>query len=385
MKGSRKARILNYLRLRNLSTDCSRVERGLVSKSLSGTEIGIEILLYLCVTIFLGYFTVVSVAATPQIAQVNSTASINRPTLKLGSQGEYVSELQAALKLLGFYTGAVDGVYNNITASAVSRFKQSVGLNPDGVVDATTWQKLFPSDSTGASSVSSSNSASKFPVPSQTSNTTKVVNPNTTATNRGVNRSPEPKPTIPNTTATNRGVNPSPEPKPTTPSTTATNRGVNPSPEPKPTTPNTTATNRGVNPSPEPKPTTPSTTATNRGVNPNPEPKPTTPNTTANSQKTPVRQSSPTHSQSQQTAGTQRNPAIQYTSEGLPILRVGMHGPEVVKLQQKLQKLGFFDGNIDGDFGAKTETAVKAAQQRYGMEADGIVGAGTWEVLTRRR
>ncbi len=365
MKGSRKARILNYLRLRNLSTDCSRIERGLVSKSLPGIEIGIEILLYLCVTIFLGYFTVVSVAATPQIAQVNSTASINRPTLKLGSQGEYVSELQAALKLLGFYTSAVDGVYNNITASAVSRFKQSVGLNPDGVVDATTWQKLFPSDSTGASSVSSSNSASKFPVPSQTSNTTKVVNPNTTATNRG--------------------VNPSPEPKPTTPSTTATNRGVNPSPEPKRTTPNTTATNRSVNPSPAPKPTTPSTTATNRGVNPNPEPKPATPSTTANSQKTPVRQSSPTHSQSQQTAGTQRNPAIQYTSEGLPILRVGMHGPEVVKLQQKLQKLGFFDGNIDGDFGAKTETAVKAAQQRYGMEADGIVGAGTWEVLTRRR
>ncbi len=62
-----------------------------------------------------------------------------------------------------------------------------------------------------------------------------------------------------------------------------------------------------------------------------------------------------------------------------------MHGPEVVKLQQKLEKLGFFDGNIDGDFGAKTETAVKAAQQRYGIEADGIVGAGTWEVLTRRR
>lgn len=345
MKGSRKPCIFNYLRLRNLSRDCSRIQRGLVSKSLPGTEIGIEILLYFCVTIFLGYFTVVSVAATP-LAQVNSTASINRPTLKLGSQGDYVSELQAALKLLGFYTGAVDGVYNNITASAVSRFKQSVGLNPDGVVDATTWQKLFPRDSTGASSVSSSNSASKFPVPSQNSNTTKVVNPNTTATSRS----------------------------------------VNPSPEPKPTTPNTTATSRGVNPSAEPKPTTPNKTATSRGVNPNPEPKPATPSTTANSQKTPVRQSSPTHSQSQQTAaGTQRNPAIQYTSEGLPILHVGMHGPEVVKLQQKLEKLGFFDGNIDGDFGAKTETAVKAAQQRYGIEADGIVGAGTWEVLTRRR
>ncbi|MBR8836712.1 MAG: peptidoglycan-binding protein [Stigonema ocellatum SAG 48.90 = DSM 106950] len=277
---------------------------------------------------FLHSLTVVSVAATPQIAQVNSTTTnINRPTLKIGSQGERVSELQAALKLLGFYTGAVDGVYNNITASAVSRFKQSVGLNPDGVVDASTWQHLFPNESIAASSVSSPNSASKFPVPPETSNTPKVAN-----------SSPQPRPATPNTT---------------------TSKNANPSPQPRPAKPNTT---------------------TSRNANASSEPRPATPSTSTNSQKPSVPQSSPTRSQS-----TISHPTIQYTSEGLPILRVGMHGPEVVKLQQRLQRLGFFEGNIDGDFGAKTEAAVKAAQQRYDLEADGVVGGGTWAVLTRRR
>jgi peptidoglycan hydrolase-like protein with peptidoglycan-binding domain len=62
-----------------------------------------------------------------------------------------------------------------------------------------------------------------------------------------------------------------------------------------------------------------------------------------------------------------------------------MRGSEVVKLQERLKRLGFLDGNADGDFGASTEAAVKAAQQRYGLEADGIAGGATWDVLTRRR
>jgi peptidoglycan hydrolase-like protein with peptidoglycan-binding domain len=31
-----------------------------------------------------------------------------------------------------------------------------------------------------------------------------------------------------------------------------------------------------------------------------------------------------------------------------------------------------------------TEEAVKAAQKRYGLEPDGVVGGATWEVLLRR-
>jgi peptidoglycan hydrolase-like protein with peptidoglycan-binding domain len=42
-------------------------------------------------------------------------------------------------------------------------------------------------------------------------------------------------------------------------------------------------------------------------------------------------------------------------------------------------------GDIDGNFGAATEAAVIALQKRYGLDADGVVGGGTWEILMRRR
>jgi len=55
-------------------------------------------------------------------------------------------------------------------------------------------------------------------------------------------------------------------------------------------------------------------------------------------------------------------------------------------LQRRLQRLGFLnEGDVDGNFGAATEAAVIALQKRYGLDADGVVGGGTWEILMRRR
>ncbi|TAE60482.1 MAG: peptidoglycan-binding protein [Nostocales cyanobacterium] len=232
-----------------------------------------------------------SLAAPVEIAQANTTSKINRPNLQIGSQGERVTELQAALKLLGFYTGAVDGIYQENTARAVYQFKQAAGLNPNNVVDAITWQKLFPSVST------------------------MVVN------------------------------NPVSTPKPTAVSTvTVPTRTGN-------------VNNRTTTTKPQPKPTTPKKTTT-------------TPNNSQNSfQPTPV---------------NQRNPNIQYTDAGWPILRLGNKGNEVIKLQRLLQTLGFLKGPLDGDFGAATEAAVKAAQTRYGLQPDGIVGGATWNVFLQR-
>jgi peptidoglycan hydrolase-like protein with peptidoglycan-binding domain len=65
-------------------------------------------------------------------------------------------------------------------------------------------------------------------------------------------------------------------------------------------------------------------------------------------------------------------------------LRLGNTGSEVTKLQRLLQTLGFFKGGIDGDFGAGTEAAVIAAQVRYGLQPDGVVGGATWEAFVRR-
>ncbi len=77
-------------------------------------------------------------------SEVKGPESIVRPILKSGSQGVAVSELQAALKLLGYYSGSVDGTYSESTAIAVSRFQQAAGLNIDGIVGTATWERLFP-------------------------------------------------------------------------------------------------------------------------------------------------------------------------------------------------------------------------------------------------
>ncbi|HEY9605986.1 MAG TPA: peptidoglycan-binding domain-containing protein [Allocoleopsis sp.] len=198
------------------------------------------------------------------LAQAVSPVPIDRPLLKIGSQGAAVSELQAALKLLGYYTGSVDGFYQQSTAIAVSQFQQAAGLNPDGIAGPATWIRLFPtppSARTSPSPTSSDSPASSFPVP-----------------------------------------------------TIATSDRNNPMP---------TASN--------------SSTAAN----------------------------------------------LQPTSVALPILKSGMRGPAVAQLQARLKALGFLNGSSDGVFGAATQAAVKAAQQRFNLTPDGIVGSATWSALLR--
>lgn len=277
--------------------------------------------------LLIGSSALVSIAAPPEIAQVIAGGTINRPNLKSGSQGESVSELQAALKLLGFYTGPVDGIYQENTVSAVSRFKQAAGLTADGVVDNITWQRLFPNTPIVSLETSTPKStpatAASLTVPSQSRNISRVMKP-----------SPEPRPAQPRQTTTQR------EPRTTSTRTTSPR-----------TTPTPTAASRN----------TPNRNTPNRNT------------------PTPTRQTQTTPSRTTPTA--ERNPSLQYTQQGMPILRLGNRGAEVVKLQERLQKLGFLSGSIDGDFGATTEAAVKAVQTRYGLEPDGVVGGATWDLL----
>lgn len=65
----------------------------------------------------------------------------------------------------------------------------------------------------------------------------------------------------------------------------------------------------------------------------------------------------------------------------LPTLRVGMRGPAVRNLQERLSSLGLLQGSIDGVFGSQTEESVKAAQRSFNLNDDGIVGPATWRAL----
>ena len=64
-----------------------------------------------------------------------------------------------------------------------------------------------------------------------------------------------------------------------------------------------------------------------------------------------------------------------------PMLRTGSQGEEVKELQARLKTLGYYQGEIDGQFGGGTRQAVVLFQQQNGLGADGIVGAETRAIL----
>ena len=57
-------------------------------------------------------------------------------------RGPDVREVQDSLAKLGYYKGVVDGTYGSDTADAVKKFQSAVGIRPDGVVGPDTWNSL---------------------------------------------------------------------------------------------------------------------------------------------------------------------------------------------------------------------------------------------------
>jgi N-acetylmuramoyl-L-alanine amidase len=187
----------------------------------------------------------------PQLAQPIAQAAPvpTRAVLTLGSKGVDVQDLQALLTVLGFYEGAIDGLYSEATMIGVTRFQAAAGLSQDGVVGQATWSKLLPA--------------------------------------------------VPDRAGANPGTTPAPTP-------------------PKSPTPKTP---------PQPSADRP---------------------------------------------------------ENLPILRKESSGDAVMLLQRRLRAIGLLSSEVDGVFGDETEKAVIAAQERFKLVPDGIVGEATWRVLLRR-
>ncbi len=57
------------------------------------------------------------------------------------------------------------------------------------------------------------------------------------------------------------------------------------------------------------------------------------------------------------------------------------YGSDVEALQDALTELGFFTSRVDGQFGVRTERALKKYQKARGLEVDGVLGAETRRAL----
>lgn len=96
-----------------------------------------------------------AVALTAEVWQQLQTwmtaapATTGRPTLRHGSQGQAVVELQtrlnrwlAANPAMNLQPLTVDGIFGNLTLAAVRAFQQAHGLAVDGIVGPQTWAQL---------------------------------------------------------------------------------------------------------------------------------------------------------------------------------------------------------------------------------------------------
>ncbi|NJO77739.1 MAG: hypothetical protein HC827_03905 [Cyanobacteria bacterium RM1_2_2] len=66
-------------------------------------------------------------------------------SLQINDGGASVTELQQQLVQLGYYTGAVTGVFDQQTQAAVMSFQRDRGLSPDGIVGSATQSVLYQS------------------------------------------------------------------------------------------------------------------------------------------------------------------------------------------------------------------------------------------------
>lgn len=61
--------------------------------------------------------------------------------------------------------------------------------------------------------------------------------------------------------------------------------------------------------------------------------------------------------------------------------KYGSRGDEVIQIQTKLKRWGYYNGNVDGIYGSQTVSAVKYFQRSNGLTVDGIAGKKTLEAM----
>ncbi|MEG4808488.1 peptidoglycan-binding protein [Microcoleus sp. F8-D3] len=81
--------------------------------------------------------------ASQSTLAVAEASGIMKPTLRRGSTGQAVKELQQLLFHWGYYFGAIDGIFGVYVENAVKGYQHRVFLAEDGIVGPLTWQALY--------------------------------------------------------------------------------------------------------------------------------------------------------------------------------------------------------------------------------------------------
>ena len=247
------------------------------------------------------------------------------PALKRGSTGARVTALQQKLKNLGYYTGSVDGDYGDGTVSAVKAFQSRNGLTADGVAGEATL-KLIDSDSAKKAATPSPKPTA---TPTPTSSALRVG-----STGAKVKSMQQRLKTLGYYTGSVDGT----FGEGTRKALVAFQKANG-------------LTADGV-----------AGTATLNKLN-------------SSSAKSAVSVSS------NATSRPAMRTYVASTLSSYRYLQQGSRGSDVKKLQQRLKDLGYFSGTASGDFGADTEAALRAFQERNGLWVDGVAGEDTQRML----
>lgn len=76
------------------------------------------------------------------VAKNGGIPEARKPTLKMGSRGNHVRNLQTQLRGIGYPLGTVDGHFGRLTQESVLAFQAENKLASDGIVGASTWKAL---------------------------------------------------------------------------------------------------------------------------------------------------------------------------------------------------------------------------------------------------
>ena len=86
----------------------------------------------------------------PKPAKGTYTGTIPTPTIKKGTKGDNVKNLQKFLNWYGGYGLAVDGISGSKTVTAIKKFQKAEGISADGIygknsqAKAKAYKKVSP-------------------------------------------------------------------------------------------------------------------------------------------------------------------------------------------------------------------------------------------------